>query len=696
MTLQRYLTRLIGLCVLPVLALAIGLSYRQFDDAREGETARAERLAQRLANDVDQMLGARWRALQMLERSPALDDPARWSEFHPEATGFRDAFGGQVILVADGKTVLHSEVAWGAEPPPLPRPDGRAAESVALQTGQPAVGDPFTGPLARESLVALAWPVARGKARSMVLVNTVPLRTFETLLDQAALPAHWQARLGDARGRAILARGGAAEGAKAAEAANGPDRPDRPAVRVTARPLSVPWVVEVAIPRQTYVQRLAGLGAWLAVALLAVVAISLTVGRRGTRRLAASVRSLVDLSTAQHHAGEIQEIDEARRMLDETLREREATAQALRLREEQLRRTFESASDAIVAADANQIIVMANPAAAQVFQRSVEELVGAPLDVLVPERFRAVHRQHVQRFGHQESATRAMGAERPDVVGLRADGREFPLEASISQAHVGEQRLYTVILRDVTERRRLEAELRNSHADLARLVIAQQTVEEGERKRISRELHDELQQVLAAIKMDVGAMEAALGGDAARLAPLIGRIDSLATAAITSSRRIVNDLRPQLLEELGLVPALELLAHQFTERTGVVATVDATHGHREAPPDGLQDELPDAVALCLYRVAQEALNNVAKHAAARHVRVVVETHAPGGCTLRVSDDGRGLQPADHQKLGSFGLRGMAERVRALGGTLRIEAAPGQGVTVIVEIGEQRFPQNSTG
>jgi signal transduction histidine kinase len=239
-------------------------------------------------------------------------------------------------------------------------------------------------------------------------------------------------------------------------------------------------------------------------------------------------------------------------------------------------------------------------------------------------------------------------------------------------------------VRDVTEQKRMEEELRASHQDLERLVVAQQSIEEEERKRIARELHDELQQVLAAIKMDVGSIQSELAADPARLPALITRMDDLATAAITSSRRIVNDLRPLLLEELGLVPALEVLARQFAERTGLRVSVDSDERCCQA------DDAPsDPVSLCLYRAAQEALNNAAKHSHAGRVEMRLARPEAGGWRLSIADDGRGLRPEDRRKPGSFGLRGMAERVRALGGTLRVDSVPGHGVAVTVEIGAPR-------
>ena len=674
MTLQTYLTRLIWWCVTPVLCLAVALGYLQFRQVRDDEAGEARRLARTLAIEVDQTLKSRIAGLQTLSLSPLLDDESRWPDFHRETQGFRAGFGGSVVLVgADRRLRLHSDVRFGDALPPLSRPRGRAAVPLAFDTLQAAVGDPFMGALAREMLVAIVVPVVRNDQPTAVLLNAMPVQHFGALLTEQVLPADWSVALYDTRAEAIVRHGGQPQDAQG-------DQIDRD-LRFVDRPATVPWSVEVRIPRTSYVQHLWSAASALVFALLGVTLVGVVGGQWAARRLTLAVRSLAELDRGTA-TDEIDEVRAARRLIDDTLAQRESAAAALQLREEQLRRIFESASEAIITTDASQTIVLANPAAAQVFGRPVERLVGAPLDSLIPERFRRQHHEDVERFGRDESVTRPMGG-RSDVVGLRAGGQEFPIEAAISQVHVDGQRLYTVILRDVTEPRRLQAELKASHADLERLVTAQQRIEEEERKRIARELHDDLQQVLAAIKMDVGSIEAERAADPARLQPLVARIDDLATAAITSSRRIVNDLRPLLLEELGLGPALEALCRQFSERTGIAAQVDSDEGCSSP------DAMPEAIAICLYRLAQESLNNAAKHSFARHVHLRLASPTPGRWVLRIADDGRGLQPGDLRKPMSFGLRGMAERVRALGGTLRVDGGPGRGVVVEVEIGATR-------
>ena len=190
---------------------------------------------------------------------------------------------------------------------------------------------------------------------------------------------------------------------------------------------------------------------------------------------------------------------------------------------------------------------------------------------------------------------------------------------------------------------------------------------------------------MAAIKMDVAAIESELAADPKRLAPLVARLDRLASTAVSSTRRIVvNDLRPLILEELGLLPALEALCQQFQERTGIAARV-VTPQH-----DAQWPAVFEQIEICLYRVAQESLTNVAKHAGATQVELQLTALARRPIlTLQIRDNGRGLQRDGRRCPLAFGLKGMTERVRALGRSLHIESGPGGGTVVVVEVGPRQ-------
>ena len=232
-----------------------------------------------------------------------------------------------------------------------------------------------------------------------------------------------------------------------------------------------------------------------------------------------------------------------------------------------------------------------------------------------------------------------------------------------------------VVGRDITAMKAMQAELERSHMELRRLLDAQDRVQERERLRIACDLHDDLQQTLSALNFDLVTARGRITSGRADPMPLIESARRLTLDAIASTRRIVDDLRPKLLDDLGLVPALRDLVTRTQRVLGIPCTFEA---HTDG--DDSAGCTPDA-ATCLYRVAQEALNNVAKHAQATAVRIDLELIEGEGTRLAIRDDGRGIQAADRHKPGSFGLRGMAERVRAVGGTWSVEGAPGGGTRV---------------
>jgi signal transduction histidine kinase len=304
--------------------------------------------------------------------------------------------------------------------------------------------------------------------------------------------------------------------------------------------------------------------------------------------------------------------------------------------------------------------------------------VGGPLERLVPERFRGAHREHVRSFGETRVTTRMMGPRR-QLVGLRADGEEFPIDASISQVTVDGRKLYTVILRDITEQLAAEEALRRSFNELREMSAAMHDVREAERTRIARELHDELAQWLTAIKMDITWLSGRLPGDQPRLLERADKMKQLVDTTVTSVRRIAADLRPVMLDDLGLVPSIEHVVHTFSERTGVAVSLDMRIGGAD---------LHDPVATAVYRMVQEALTNIARHARATSVAVAV-TVADGMLYVRVEDNGVGIPDAPAAQ-GSHGVLGIRERARTLGGEARIYRPPDGGTVVDIAIPLGRF------
>jgi len=202
----------------------------------------------------------------------------------------------------------------------------------------------------------------------------------------------------------------------------------------------------------------------------------------------------------------------------------------------------------------------------------------------------------------------------------------------------------------------------------ARLVSAQ----EEERRAISRELHDEVGQSLSALLMEAGNAAARVPTDSAEVRRHVESIKKLAEASVNVIRNMTLLLRPSMLDDFGLVPALEWQAREVSKRTGLRVQVAAEESAAE---------LPDALRTCIYRVVQEALHNCARHAHARSVKVVVKQE-PSRIILTVEDDGAGF---DARRTRGLGLVGMEERVNHLGGVFEIRSNPGAGTRVEVEL-----------
>jgi signal transduction histidine kinase len=230
----------------------------------------------------------------------------------------------------------------------------------------------------------------------------------------------------------------------------------------------------------------------------------------------------------------------------------------------------------------------------------------------------------------------------------------------------------------------LYSRLQARTVELARLSARMIEQHEEERRRLSRELHDETAQVFSAVKMELGVLQGAVQPpQAARLDQVLALIDT----GIRSIRNVTNDLRPSLLDDLGLLPALRSLVADFSERSGIRTglAVPAT-----LPPLSREAEL------ALFRALQEALSNVLRHAQARTVDIGISIDA-SGVLLQVSDDGKGLpagvSPETLELQGHMGLAGMRERITALGGTVRLQARAGAGalLEVLVPAAESGVP-----
>jgi PAS domain S-box-containing protein len=336
----------------------------------------------------------------------------------------------------------------------------------------------------------------------------------------------------------------------------------------------------------------------------------------------------------------------------------------------------DSAMDAILTVDAAQRIVLFNRAAEQMFGVRRDDVLGSPLDRFIPQRFRGAHRAHVEKFGHTGVTSRRMG-DTTTLWALRADGSEFPIEASISQAGEPGSRFFTVILRDITLRKQNEDTMLRQQQELRELSARVLEAREEEKTRIARELHDELGQLLTALKMDLAWLRERLPEAGPELAARADGMSALLDRTVSSSRRIAADLRPLMLDDLGLADAAQWLVDDFGKRSGVRLEM-------RVPEQAEFDALAKGAATAVYRAIQESLTNIARHSGAKNAWVLL-AQENGEVLVEIEDDGRGVTPGDLAKASSLGLKGMRERVAYYGGSLEVARAPRGGTRLRVRM-----------
>jgi signal transduction histidine kinase len=228
----------------------------------------------------------------------------------------------------------------------------------------------------------------------------------------------------------------------------------------------------------------------------------------------------------------------------------------------------------------------------------------------------------------------------------------------------------------VVEREQLEAEVERRTAELSELSTHLQTVREEEKARLARDIHDELGGVLVSAKMDVALAEERLRGSPnAEVTAKLKRAMELLDSGVTLKRRIIEELRPSLLDNLGLGAAVEWLAHQTCDRAGIVLKSNVP---ADAPP------LPPDISIALYRIAQESLTNILKYAKANKVELEIVQTADA-VSMLIADDGIGMPAKSPTRRLSHGISGMRQRVRALGGEFAIHSTPGRGTMVEVTV-----------
>jgi PAS domain S-box-containing protein len=340
---------------------------------------------------------------------------------------------------------------------------------------------------------------------------------------------------------------------------------------------------------------------------------------------------------------------------------------------------LDSAPDAMLGVAPSGQIVVANRQAELMFGHSRAELLCRTVEDLMPERFRAAHRQHRREYA-KDPQTRPMGA-RLSLLGLRSGRIEFPCEISLSTIDVGMRLLTMAAIRDITDRlhtqTRVEEELRRRE-----MVGAMLSAERAERSRIAEELHDDTVQVMTAALVTLERVAHAVSrcGDA-EAQSLVAEAQSVVAEATERTRRLTFELRPAMLHDSGIARALSVMVEQAGREIGAEVSVTA-------PEERFDWSLEELV----YRTVQEAVANIRKHSQARHITVCVERLANRLAAV-VTDDGRGFDVAaatdSSNAILHMGLHSMIERVRSAGGSIHIHSRRSEGTRIAFHLPLER-------
>ena len=337
--------------------------------------------------------------------------------------------------------------------------------------------------------------------------------------------------------------------------------------------------------------------------------------------------------------------------------------------EARFRQVIETAPTGMVLFGVDGTIVLANTRVEELFGYTKAELLGQSVELIVPKQ---VQDQNSTTYDGLFAAPqiRAVGLKR-DRSGRRKDGSEFPIEIALNPLRAAQGWLVHASIIDLTERRRAEDGLRASQRELQLLTGRLLEAQEAERRRIARELHDDLNQSLALLCVEMELLAAAPWESSAKTADRLRELSLRVKELSSTVHDLSHQLHPSKLEQLGLAVAIRGLCKELAHGHGLNAKF--TH-------DEIADRIPAATALCLYRIVQEALRNVVKHSGTTHATVELRV-SEDAVRLCIADDGAGFDPVVSN--GGLGLVSMRERLNLVGGEIVIDARLSAGTRINV-------------
>lgn len=353
------------------------------------------------------------------------------------------------------------------------------------------------------------------------------------------------------------------------------------------------------------------------------------------------------------------------RMVEErTLEMKEALAK-VRQSEEKYRSLIAQAGDAIALFDHKMRILDVNQSATTLLGYSAKELVSLSLkDILPAVEFRTDPLNFdILEKGESTIKPRKMIRKNGEIVETEVHTKKLP------------DGTFLALIRDLTERKKAEQELKQSYEAIRDLVTHLQDIREDERLKMAQEIHDELGQQLTIMKMDVSWLDQKLGATNPQLKEKTEALKQTIDGTVKTVRRIASELRPSVLDDMGLAVAIEWHTREIEKRTGLKINIEDVH---DVP------ELSENKKISLFRVVQESLTNVVRYASATNVDISL-FKKDNEIELHVVDNGKGFDPASIAVKKTLGILGMRERIASLGGCFDLKSSPGQGTRIDVSV-----------
>jgi PAS domain S-box-containing protein len=370
----------------------------------------------------------------------------------------------------------------------------------------------------------------------------------------------------------------------------------------------------------------------------------------------------------------LQPIPEGLFILSIDITERKHTDEVIRNSEEKRRLIMNAALDAIITIDIHGLITFWNPNAENIFGWKENEVMGKILaDIIIPERYRKFHNEGIKNYlktGVGKALNKIM-----ELSAIRRGGLEFPIELIIHTIKQGNEEFFCAFIRDITDRKKAQQELYERNEQLRQLTSHLQFVREEERTHIAREIHDELGQQLTALKMDIVSLKNKISTVTPEIIQKTEEMTEMVNASIRSIRKIITELRPGILDDLGLLAALEWQAKEFEQKTGIPCQFSTSLAN---------DHFSTDINTAVFRIFQESLTNIARHSGASRVRASLE-HTGAWLILEINDNGKGITDDRRSNKSSFGLLGMRERAKMLNGEFDIRPLAYGGTAVTLKI-----------